>query len=322
MHATRMPLPEFRNEPLVAGVLGSADAGVLGPMVENQPGLTVQVRRQRFIIASDPAVEHWSNEAGEGWHWNALNSAVRPSSWQEAQHATQCRRVSPSMAIGWSCTTTCWHAAAVLLRAPRRHLLQQLAAVTRCGGPDAVGRSGSLGIDPRPRVRHSWPFAVRRDPQPGALLGRWLWGEDSVDTVGGGPLPPTTGHGGSGAASALSSATSASLCRRRVGHRRSPSAVGGIRVSSSALRPPRVSSRSLDDGPDDGVDLDLELARPVARFLDVAHVEVVPGADSSAASCAVAGNGSAHQTWMHAWLEPLAVVNADVWSRRRRRSRR
>lgn len=308
MHTGPAATPDFRSEPLVAGALGSVDAAVLGLMVESRPGLSVRAREPRFVIASDPAVEHWSNGSAEGWRWNALNPEVCPSSWQEAQ------RVSMSSGVAVDGDRVVLH--------NDLFGMQQLFFFEHRGGiyfsnwlPVLAAAAPALTVDPAAwasilvlgfAIPGSSPFAEIRSL---AHCSAVSVGGDSVETIGEGPLPSSTRHDGSGATvgAVVRDLGVALLSSNRP---RAVTLSGGwdsrLLLGVSAAQRDRVEAWTTST--DDGLDLDLELARPVARFLDVAHVEVVPEADSWAASSAVAGERFSCQTWMHAWLEPLAAA--------------
>lgn len=257
-------------------------------------------RHDGFLLASHGA-KPWRAAGEHGWHWHPLDRHAQVGSMREAQ--------TNAMSSGLAFTQTgatlhndllgiqqlFWTQVdiGVLFSNSMRVLADSRQGLTE--NDEAWASTLLLGFAPLGTTIFN---EIHSLPPNGTL--RFVEGRAVVT---GAPLDiPTTGK------ASLIPAIRRGLPPRR--SRTSFTLSGGwdSRLLAAVAAERRLGRRleTWTTGKDDGVALDLDLARPVAELLGTDHNELMPPIDFWPASAKEALTRFDHSTWDHVWLAPLA----------------
>lgn len=296
---------DFRNQPYVCGAIGTLDDSCLDRLLRDAPASVREVHRSpTAVLFASGEPEHWQADVHHGFLWNAWAEGDAPASWRDAAE----RRVAAGLTVADRDATL--HTDAIGI---------QDVYTRRIG--DAV--YFSIRIDPLLRISDAplhtdwsaWAsiFALTApvgDATPFAEIRRMP--AASAWTTDGSRLRQTSFEPGwmssepDGAASPADAVATVEACM--------PADDVVITLSGgwdSRLLAILAARRSNDvvawtTSQDDGRDIDLELATPVAEILGLKHRTLVPGAEAWLDELAPVRRRIDYQSTHHVWFMPLA----------------
>ncbi|MET1059770.1 MAG: hypothetical protein ABWX84_09240 [Nocardioides sp.] len=302
---------QYRSRPFVCGAIGRWDTRMMRRLVQAGPdGLVTAIDVPGAVLLASGELDTWSSEAQRGVFWSSFSSGDMPTSWQSASEL----RLAGGLVVGdegpvlhndalglgeiyvRSLDGGLYFAARIdpLLTLDDRKLHVDWAAwasTLSLGSP--VGDATPFAEIRRIEAASAWT--------PSGRGHRHLRFEPSFIAA-------------SSEGRALEPAELAERIRPRIPR---PSPLGRVHLTFSggwdsrllaglAASVPRGRVRAWTTSPDDGLDLDVVLSRPVAEALDLHQEVLVPGPDAWAEEVDVVRARVQYQTWMHTWLMPLA----------------
>ncbi|WP_112133144.1 asparagine synthase-related protein [Glycomyces dulcitolivorans] len=297
---------DFRARPFACGAIGDVDRSLLDELAAQAPArVRTAVDGDRLRLLGSGRLPSWRGRDRRGRWWGALAEGPPPRTWREASEA----RLAAGVETGDD------GAVAVHTDA----LGMQDLYYRRIGG--AVYFAGRieplLGLgDSKLHVDwDAWASTLALtgpvgDATPFAEVKRlraaeaWVWHDGRLRLESFEPswtsVEPDPGFGPADAVDAVAQVLRAP---RRTVLTLSGGWDSRLLGSLAAKRNRRM--RAWTTSPDDGLDLDLDYAGPVAEALGVRQQVLVPGEDAWAEDYAEVRERTAFQTTLHTWLMPL-----------------
>ncbi len=293
--------PRFLAEPRVLGGIGVPPPSTLEELIARHELKPVVLRPDGFLYATHGAMP-WQTAEEHGWHWHPLDRHAEVGSMKDAQvHA---------MSSGIAFTTS----------GPTLHNdllgIQPLFWTHVDSGVFFSNWMRMLAVlhHNLTEDEEAWASTLLLGfAAPGATVFREICSLPPNGTlrfvqgqavVAGASLDITTND----------RPAVIRAIRRGLPPRRQPAAYtlsgGWDSRLLAAIASERPFGRKLETwttGKDDGVALDLDLARPVAKVLKTDHHELMPPPEFWPGSAGEALTRFDHSTWDHVWLEPLAA---------------
>lgn len=307
MHRSSDPALEFRSRPYVCGALGERDDALLGALVAAAPSaLKTAVAGDRLALFASHRLRPWRSGGRKGLLWNPLADGPPPRGWREASES----RMSAGVETGDDGRVAVHTDALGMQDVYFRRIGGAVYFAGRLEPLLGLGGAG-LHID-----WDAWASILAftgpaGDATPFAEVRRlraaeaWTWQEGILRLESFEPswtgVEPDPGFTPADAVDAVAQAVDPT--------RKTVIALSGgwdSRLLGALATRRRRRMRAWTTSPDDGLDLDLEYAGPVAAALGVRRQVLIPGEDAWAEDHTAVRERTAFQTTLHTWMMPLA----------------
>lgn len=295
--------------PYVCGAIGEVVQPRLDGLLSNPPASVrpIHLSKRAALFASD-SVPAWHSPGGEGWFWSPFSKGKQPQSWQDAAEnggaaglVIEARSVTlHTCSLGLQELYTRTLDGAIYFATRIEPLLSVSQLLVHTDWP-AWASILALGAP----IGDTTPFQEVRRMTPASA---WRATDSGIHRLSFTPvwLDPVAGEAGvNDLLQALHDEVPAMRGLRRSAVTLSggwDSRLLGAIARSRSWRAPLAWTTS----PDDGIDEDISLSKPVASALDMEHRIVVQGKNAWQEERMTVLERVQYQTWLHTWLMPLA----------------
>lgn len=305
--STSAPSVHFRSQPYVCGAIGTVDEGCLDRLRRHAPAKVREIHRTStaVLLASDE-LHRWHAGTGDGHFWNPWAAGDQPASWQDAAE----RRVAAGLcgigdeailhtdAIGIQDVYTRQIGEALYFSVRIDPLVRMADAPMHA---DWSAWASILALTSP--VGDATPFAeIRRMPAASA----WVTDGRSVRAISFEPSWLSNEPDGSASPAAVVATVDTCMPADDVVLTLSGGWDSRLLAILAARR--RAGVQAWTTSQDDGRDIDLDLAAPVAETLGMEHRTLVPGPEAWLDELTAVRRRTDFQSMHHVWFMPLARV--------------